>query len=140
MKGIMNKLAAVLALIIGVMAIFAGGKVLLGMDPGYYVIDCVPIYNFSMGLITAFITAILIWKNHRFAWMAAGATLTAHAIVMIVLQTVYRSAVAQESIQAMTIRIVIWVIILSLLFIQLRIGKTSINGFSCNPGRLGRNG
>jgi len=133
MKGILNKLAAVVALIIGAMAIFAGGKVLLGIDPGYYVIDWVPVYNFSMGIITAFITAILIWKNHRFAWMAAGATLAAHVIVMIVLQTVYRSSVAQESIQAMTIRIVVWVMILSLLFIQSRIVKTSYQRIESQP-------
>jgi hypothetical protein len=125
MKRILNKLAAIMALIIGAMAVFAGGKVLLGIDPGYYVIDWVPVYNFSMGVITVFFTAVLLWKNHRFAWMAAGATLAAHALVMIVLQTMYRSAVAQESIQAMTIRIIVWVVILSLIFLQSRIRKGS---------------
>lgn len=125
MKRIWNKLASVLALAIGAMAIFAGGKVLLGVDPGYYVIDWVPVYNFSMGIISVFLTAALLWKNHRFALAAAGATLSVHSIVMILLQTVYRSLVAAESIQAMTIRIVVWVIILSLELIQLRSGKVS---------------
>lgn len=133
MKKILMKIASILALLIGAMAVFAGGKVLLGIDPGYFVIDWVPIYNFIVGLITAFFTAVLIWKNHRFAWMAAGATLAAHSIVMIVLQTVYRSAVAQESFQAMTIRIIAWVMILSLLSIQLRIGKTSHHRIESKP-------
>src|SRR5512133_2892410 len=88
MKGIWNKIAAVLALIIGAMAVFAGGKVLLGIDPGYYVIDWVPVYNFGMGVITVFFTAVLVWKNHRFALLAAGTTLAAHALVMIILWTV----------------------------------------------------
>lgn len=120
MKGILHKIASILALIIGAMAIFAGGKVLLGIDPGYYVIDWVPIYNFGMGLFTVFFTAVLLWKNHPFALRAAGATLAAHSIVMIVLQTVYRSAVAVESIQAMTIRITVWITILALMIIQSR--------------------
>jgi hypothetical protein len=125
MKGIWNKIAAVLALIIGAMAVFAGGKVLLGIDPGYYVIDWVPIYNFGMGVITFFFTAVLLWKNHRFALPAAGVTLAAHSIVMTILQTMYRNAVAAESIQAMTIRMIVWVMILLLLFLQSRSKKDS---------------
>jgi uncharacterized protein YxeA len=35
MKSILRKIAAVLALIIGGMAVFAGVKVLLGIDPGF---------------------------------------------------------------------------------------------------------
>jgi hypothetical protein len=120
MKGILNKIASILALIIGGMAIFSGGKVLVGIDPGYYVIDWVPIYNFIMGIITVFFTTVLLWKNHNFALTAAGATLAAHSIVMIILQTVYRSSIAVESILAMTIRIVVWIAILVLMIIQAR--------------------
>ena len=58
-----NKIASVLAFIIGGMAIFAGGKVLLGNDPGYYVINWLPLYNYTIGILTIFITAILIWIN-----------------------------------------------------------------------------
>lgn len=128
MKKNLNKIASILALMIGAMAVFAGGKVLLGIDPGYYVIDWVPIYNFAIGLITVFFTAVLMWKNHPFAMMAAGATLGAHSIVMVVLQTVYRSAVAAESIQAMTIRIIVWAAILVLLMIQARNVKVAQPG------------
>ena len=48
MRTILTKAASILAFAIGAMAIFAGGKVLLGQDPGYYVIDWVPIYNFRL--------------------------------------------------------------------------------------------
>ena len=34
-----NKIASALAFLIGAMAIFAGGQVLLGKDPGYHVIN-----------------------------------------------------------------------------------------------------
>ena len=114
----LTKAASILAFAIGAMAIFAGGKVLLGQDPGYYVIDWVPIYNFIVGVITVLITAILIWKNSKYALPAAIATLIGHSIVIIVLQTAYHEVVAPDSIQAMTIRIFVWAAILVLLLIQ----------------------
>ena len=118
MNTILSKAASILAFAIGAMAIFAGGKVILGQTPDYYVIDWVPVYNFSVGVITFLMTTVLIWKNSKFALPAAIATLSSHSIVMIVLQTAYREVVAPDSIQAMTIRIIVWVVILALLLIQ----------------------
>jgi hypothetical protein len=112
----LNKIASAFAFIIGSMAIFAGGKVLLGIDPGYYVISWVPVYNYTAGLLTVFITTVLIWTNNRFAMPAAITTFSLHALVMIILQTIFRSTVASESIQAMTLRLVIWGIILGMMW------------------------
>lgn len=117
-KPIMYKFAAALAFIIGAMAIFAGGQVLLGILPDYYVIDWLPIYNFVVGIASAFFTAILIWKNNRLALSAVIATFALHAIVMVILQTAYHNVVAPDSIIAMTVRLVIWIIILILIMIQ----------------------
>jgi hypothetical protein len=119
-KSILNKIAAALAFVIGVMAIFAGGQVLLGILPDYYVIDWLPIYNFVVGIASAFLTAILIWKNNRLALPAAITTFGLHAIVMVILQTAYHNVVAPDSIKAMTVRLVIWIIILILMIIQQR--------------------
>lgn len=119
-KLIWNRIAAVLAFLIGVMAVFAGGQVFLGILPDYYIINWLPTYNFVIGLLSAFLTAILIWKNHFFALPLAAATFSLHALVMVILQTVYRQVVAPDSIKAMTVRMVIWIIILTLLFIQKR--------------------
>jgi len=70
------KVAAVLAFIIGGMAIFSGGQVvLLGKEQNYYVISWLPYYNFTMGVITFFVTAVLLWKNSPYARAAALATL-----------------------------------------------------------------
>ena len=114
------KVAAVLALIIGAMAIFAGGQVLLGQDPGYYVIDWLPIYNFTMGVLSALVAAPLIWRESRWALPAAVATLATHTTVMAVLRTAYGGVVAPDSIRAMTIRMVAWLVILGLLLVQTR--------------------
>jgi hypothetical protein len=111
-----NKVAAVLAFLIGGMAVFAGGKVLLGIDPGYYVIDWVPVYNYTIGILTVFITAILIWNNSRLAQLAAVGTFSLHAVVMLALQTLYRDTVAPDSIQAMTLRLIVWAVILGLMY------------------------
>ena len=118
MKTRLNKIAAVLALVVGAMAIFAGIKVLLGNDPGYYVINWLPTYNYTAGILTVFITAILIWSGHRLAMPAAVITISLHAIVMAILQTAYRDEVAPDSIQAMTVRLIVWAVILSLLIVQ----------------------
>ena len=118
MKLDLDKLAAVTAAIIGGMAVFAGGKVLLGIDPGYYVINWVPVYNYTVGLLTVFITAILIWRGSKLALPLAIATISAHGVVMIILQTVFREVVASESIKAMIMRLSVWSIILVLMLVQ----------------------
>ena len=114
----LNKFAAVLAFIIGVMAVFVGVQVvLLGKVMDYYVIDWLPVYNLILGLVAVF-TAILIWKNSRSALPAAVAILASHATVMLILLTAYQGIVATDSIRAMTVRIVAWVIILVLMLVQ----------------------
>ena len=119
MDRIYQKIAAVLAFIIGAMAIFAGGQVvLLGKVMDYHVIDWLPVYNLTLGLLSAFVTAILIWKNHRFALPAAIATFASHSTIMLILLTIYGDEVAPDSIQAMTVRIAVWIIVLGLMFFQ----------------------
>jgi hypothetical protein len=120
MKINLNKIAAVLAFIIGAMAVFAGGQVLLSKLPDYYVINWLPVYNYTVGILTVFVTAILIWRRHRFAMPAAIATFGLHALVMLILQASYRDEVAIDSIVAMTVRMTIWIIILALLYVQVR--------------------
>jgi len=117
-RAILNKIAAILAFVIGAMAIFAGGQVILGILPDYYVIDWLPIYNFVIGIVSVLFTAVVIWKNTRLALPATIATFSMNAIVMVVLQTAYRAVVATDSIKAMTVRLVVWMIILILLLGQ----------------------
>lgn len=109
-----------LALIIGAMAIVAGGRVLLGVMPDYYVIDWLPVYNFSAGVVTVLVTAVLLWKRHRLALPAAVATFAAHGVVMAVLIAFYNDVVASDSLVAMTVRLTVWAVILLLLFVASR--------------------
>ncbi len=123
------KIAAVLAFIIGAMAIFSGGQVvLLGKEPNYYVISWLPYYNFTMGLISAFVTSLLLWKNSPYGKTAAVLTFAAHASVLTILLLFYRDVVASESIRAMTLRITTWTIILALLYLPNRCPATRRSG------------
>ena len=112
-----RKIAAVLSFIIGATAIFAGSQVMLGKVMDYYVIDWLPIYNFIVGIISVF-AAIIIWKGSKIAMPVAIAILASNVTVMLVLLTTYRDVVAPDSIKAMTVRIVAWIIILILIIIQ----------------------
>mgnify|MGYP001118397070 FL=1 len=123
MRKILPKIASILAFIIGAMAVFSGGKALLGIDPGYYVINWLLLYNYTLGILTAFITAALIWKRSKFALPAAITTFSLHALVMIILQTAFNDVVAADSIRAMIVRLVVWGIILSLMLLQQRKNK-----------------
>ena len=123
MKITLNKIAALLALIIGGMAVFAGGSALLGRDPGYYVINWLLLYNYTVGILTVLVTTVLIWTKSRLALPAAIATFGVHALVMLTLQVAYRGVVAPDSIVAMTVRLIAWAIILALMFAQARKGK-----------------
>ncbi|MEK7327714.1 MAG: hypothetical protein AAB217_20915 [Chloroflexota bacterium] len=120
MNRTLYRIAAILAFIIGAMAIVAGGQVLLGKVPDYYVINWLPVYNFTLGVLTDFLTALLIWQNSKYAMPAAIGTFSAHAIVMLILQTTYREVVAPDSIVAMSVRLAVWLIILALMFVQSR--------------------
>ena len=119
MNDLLNKIASVLAFLIGAMAVFAGGKILLGILPNYYVIGWLPIYNFFIGVVSIFF-AIVIWNSNRFAMPVTVGTLSLHAVVMLILQTAYREVVAVDSIVAMTVRLVVWVVIVVLLFLGQR--------------------
>jgi hypothetical protein len=126
MNTILNKIASVLAFIIGAMAVFAGGQVLLGKIPDYYVVNWLPLYNYTMGILTVFITTLLIWTNSKVAMLVAIATFSIHAAVMLILQTTYPEVVATDSVVAMTIRLTTWLIILALMFFQARKNRNMI--------------
>ena len=125
----LNKIAAVLAFIIGAMAIFSGAQVVLfGKVMNYYVIDWLPVYNLIVGVLSAFVTAILIWKSSKYAFPAVIATLAAHAIIMVILLVGYGDVVAPDSIRAMSVRIVAWVIILVLMLVQKKKTAKTVEG------------
>lgn len=120
MDRVPSKSAALLAFVIGVMALFAGGKVLIGIDPGYFVINWLPLYNYTVGMISVLLLAPALWSGRRSGTWLAFATLAAHALVFLVIRTTYAPVVADESIKAMIVRMVAGIVIAALALLGAR--------------------
>jgi len=110
---IFKKIAAVLALFIGLMSVFAGSKVLLGIDTkDYNILTWLVSYNVIYGVISVF-TAYLIWRGREISKTLILFILTSHFVVFMVLKFFNNNA-ASESVKAMIFRTGIWLLIASL--------------------------
>ena len=116
---ILNRIASILAFLVGGMSILAGGMVIRGWQPGWSVIQWLPVYNFIIGLLTL-IPAYLLWVNHRFALPFSTTILSVHTIVLLLLITVFRNTAAFQSVGAMSFRVAAWIVILVLVYFSYR--------------------
>ena len=106
----LHKIAVILALLIGAMSIFAGSKVLLGIDTkNYTVLNWLVVYNVIFGFISI-IVAYFIWTKHQFIKKAIAFVLASHVLLLIYLNF-FDETVASESINAMVFRVSIWSVI-----------------------------
>lgn len=113
---IIKKIAAILALFIGSMSVFAGLKVLLGIDSkDYNVLTWLVTYNVILGFISIF-TAYFIWKGKEQSKHLILSILALHFIVFLYLK-LFSDTVASESIKAMIFRTSIWLLIAVLIIV-----------------------
>lgn len=119
MNTLLAKLPSLLAFLVGAMSIIAGGMILRGWKPGWNVISWLPVYNFVVGLWTL-IPTYMLWINHRHAFAASIVTFSLHAVVILLLFTIFRNTAAFQSLGAMTFRVATWIVILALLYFQSR--------------------
>ena len=114
---IFKKIAAFLALFIGLMSVFAGSKVLLGIDTkDYNVLIWLVVYNLVMGFVSLF-AAYLMWKNNYRANNMITLILSLHFLVLVYLNFISDTA-AHESQMAMVFRTIVWFTI-AIFFIQI---------------------
>lgn len=102
-------IASAIAVLFGVLTLFAGGRVLLGTDPGYVVFLPLLIYNTAMGV--AYIGAgALLFRTPSRGRTAAGAIFLLNLLVLVAIGLIYRSGggVAVDSLRAMSLRTVVW--------------------------------
>ncbi len=110
---ILKKIAAALALFIGLMSVFAGSKVLFGIDTkDYNILTWLVSYNVIFGVISI-LAAYLIWKAKENSKSVTLFILAMHFLVFIYLKF-FSTIVASESIKAMLFRTSIWVVIVVL--------------------------
>ncbi len=108
-----QKTASVIALIIGVMSVFAGTRVLLEIDiKDYNVLIWLVFYNVIFGAISL-VVAYHIWKNSTIAKHLSLFILIMHFTVLLYLKFI-NTTVASESIMAMSFRTSVWVLIVVL--------------------------
>jgi hypothetical protein len=131
----LNKIASVLAFLIGAISIAAGAKAIQGWDPGYSVLNWLPMYNFGMGVLTVLIPTVLLWRNSLYARITSIMVFGIHAVVTGFLLTAFQGMVAQESIIAMLFRLAVWVIILALMFFSQKKQNDSNVRILLNGGR-----
>mgnify|MGYP003508580466 FL=1 len=109
---IVRILATGIAVLFGVATIFAGSRVLLGSDPGYEVFRPLLVYNTAMGV--AYLAAgIAIWRSVNAGRYAAGVIFLLNLLVLVGIVVIYGSGggVAVDSLRAMTLRTVVWLVL-----------------------------
>ena len=103
---------AVVAVLFGIATLVAGGRVLLGADPGYVVYRPLLAYNTAMGV--AYVAAgLLAWVDARRATYLAAAIFVLNGLVLGAIAWRYTHAgdVAVESLRAMTLRTGVWLVL-----------------------------
>ena len=108
-----QKLVAVVAIVFGIVTLWAGGTVLAGRDPGYVVYRPLLLFNVVMGL--AYIVAgVLAWRRALSGRNAAAVIVVLNVLVLVGVIYLYRTgaAVAVDSVRAMSFRSGAWLMLL----------------------------
>ena len=103
---------AVVAVLFGIATLVAGGRVLLGADPGYVVYRPLLAYNTAMGAASV-AAGLLAWVDARRATYLAAAIFVLNGLVLGAIAWRYTHAgdVAVESLRAMTLRTGVWLVL-----------------------------
>tara|TARA_R110002096_G_scaffold237751_1_gene428581 strand:+ start:28606 stop:29001 length:396 start_codon:yes stop_codon:yes gene_type:complete len=126
---ILRNILVIVAILFGLMTIFVGSRVLLGTDPGYIVFLPLLIYNTGMGLV--FVAAgIIAWRSIKNGMYMAVTILGLNLIVLITIFILYTkgSSIAVDSLQAMSFRTVVWLVLFGGFWLVSRSSK--LNNFN----------
>ncbi|WBY03155.1 hypothetical protein PE066_06375 [Ramlibacter tataouinensis] len=110
---VLQRALAVAAAVFGVATVFAGGRVLLGADPGYVVYRPLLVFNTAMGA-AYLLTGVLGWLDARRGRTGAAAIALLNLLVLGAVAALFLAGpgtVARESIAAMTFRTVVWLLL-----------------------------
>ena len=108
-----HRIAAVLALAIGLMTIMEGGSILLGIETkAYHVLPWLLRYNVAMGFVSL-AAGLGLWSDKKWSAVLATTILACHGAIFCSLAAMYLlgKTVAAVSIGAMLFRTGIWTVI-----------------------------
>jgi hypothetical protein len=126
----LERSAAVVGLVFGLATLAAGGSVLLGRDPGYLVYRPLLLFNTAMGLAYLY-AGFEAWKRSERGYTAAGAILAVNAAVLVWIVYLFRTqaeVVAIDSVRAMTLRTVVWLVLWGVLGWMWRLKRAATRG------------
>jgi hypothetical protein len=109
---IIQGVLALVAALFGLATIIAGTRVLSGSDPGYIVFRPLLIYNTAMGM--AYVAAgVIAWRSLDRGKYAAATIFVLNFFVLCAIGYMYAtgSAVAIDSLLAMILRTVVWLVL-----------------------------
>jgi hypothetical protein len=109
--------AAVVGFVFGLATLAAGGGVLLGRDPGYIVYRPLLLFNTAMGFAYVY-AAWQAWMRSTVGRTAAGAVFAANAAMLLWIVYQFRTraeVVAMDSVRAITLRTVVWLVLWAVL-------------------------
>ena len=97
------------AVLFGLLTIFAGTRVLLGSNPGYIVYQPLLIYNVVMGVVYV-VAGIIAWSNIKQGMYWAATIFVLNLIVLTAIFYLYTegNSIAVDSLRAMSLRTVVW--------------------------------
>jgi hypothetical protein len=110
---VIRAVACSAAALFGLITIVAGGRVMLGADPGYVVYQPLLIYNTMMGLLYVAV-AVIAWRNPAHGRNGAALIFGLNLLVLIGIYLLHSSGagVAIDSLHAMTLRTAVWLTLL----------------------------
>lgn len=109
----LRRLLAIVAGVFGAATLVAGGRVLLGADPGYVVYLPLLVFNTAMGAAYLF-TGVRGWIDARSGRRGAAAILVLNALMLAFIGWLYLAqpgTVARESVGAMGFRTAVWLVL-----------------------------
>jgi len=112
-----DRVAAILAIVLGLVSVREGGSVLLGLTtPAYAVLPWLAWYNVAMGIVSV-VAGVGMWQQREWGITLAVNILALHGIVFLGLIGLNQigQTVAMISIFAMLFRTFTWIVICSLL-------------------------
>lgn len=104
--------AAIAAVLFGLVTLFAGARVLLGADPGYVVYLPLLRFNTIMGVVYVAV-GVIAWRKLRLGVYGAAAICLLNLAALGTISYLYtpNGSIAGTSIQAMSLRTVVWLVL-----------------------------
>lgn len=109
---IIQSVLVLAAALFGLLTIIAGTRVLLGSDPGYIVFRPLLIYNTAMGIVYV-AAGVIAWRNLKQGTYVAAGIFVLNLFVLAAIYFLYTegSSIAVDSLRAMTLRTVVWLVL-----------------------------